>query len=286
MKQIILLLILFIAGMATAQEEEKKVIKTEKIVKVEVQNDSKSDKTVNVNVDEDDDERTVTIKTIENGNEKVIKWKDNGEIPEEIQKQLKENNIDIQMLDGEGAMFIGDGYHKDKRVIVIDDGDGESVEWEWDGEGEMPDNIKEMMKEYEIDLGSLKEDSKGKKMKMRMMKMDRGHRRPHRIHMKGGDNVWVAKKEMSKTYMGAQIGTADSGTEILDVMVDSPAHKAGLKKGDIITEINGANTKNVDDMMTLLSLFDVDDTVEVSYTRDGKTKTVKVKLAERPKPYR
>ena len=285
MKQILILIFLCSAFILTAQQEEKKVIKKEKVVKVKVDNDSDSNKTVSVNVDGHDDQRKVTIKTVVDGEEKVISWSDDGSIPEDIKKQLEEDDIDIQIL-GEGdAVFIGDDMDMKREVIVIKGDDDETIELDWEGDGEMPEEIKKVLKENDIDLKEIKRGAKGKKMKMRMMKGDRGHRGPHRLHMKG-DNVWVTDKKMNKTYIGAQIGTADKGTEILDVMVDSPAHKAGLKKGDIITEINSANTKNVDDMMTLLSFFDVNDTVEVKYLRDGKSKSTKITLAERPETYR
>ncbi len=286
MKQILILILLLSTVVLTAQNEEKKVIKKEKVVTVKVDGTSDDEKSVTVNVNEDDGVRIVTVKTMEDGKEKVMEWKDKGKIPAEIQKQLKEDNIDIEMLDGGRDVFIGDGHHVDKRIIVIDDDGGETIEMEWDGDGEMPAKMKKMMKDHDIDLHSIKKGAKGKKMKMRMHKMDREHNGPHQLHMKRGKNMWVAKEEMNKTYIGAQIGTADSGTEVLDVMVDSPAHKAGLKRGDIITEINGANTKSVDDMMKLLSLFDVNDTVEVTYKRDGKSKSTKVKLAERPEAHR
>ncbi len=69
-------------------------------------------------------------------------------------------------------------------------------------------------------------------------------------------------------------------------MIDSPAHKAGLKKGDIIKEINGANIRGIDDLLTILRFFDVDDTVKVDYSRGGKAKTAKLRLAAKPKAYR
>ena len=91
---------------------------------------------------------------------------------------------------------------------------------------------------------------------------------------------------LGNAYMGAQIESADDGVRILDVMVDSPSHKGGLKKGDIVTEVNGANTKNMENLLTLLSFFDPNDEIEVKYLRDGKERKAKITLAKRPDSYR
>ena len=280
MKNLMLLALALLLGFgAFGQKEKKVVIKKDKVIKVDVENDSNSEKTMNVSIDEEDGKRKIIIKTNENGDEKVIEWMDNGEIPDEIKKQLEAEDINISVLNGGNAVFIGDG-DIEKEVIMIKDHDDKTIELEWDGEGEIPSEMKKIIKEHDLDLSELKEGAKGKKMKMKMLKMDKRHKGPNGRH-----NVWHAK-EMTDTYMGAQIGTGNGGTEILDVMVDSPAHKAGLKKGDLIKEINGANTANVDDMMTLLSFFDVDDEIEIEYERDGKMKKTNLTLAQRPAAYR
>ena len=269
-----------------AQEEKKVIIKKEKVVTVKSDNSGDSDKTVTIDVDDSDVERTIKIRTVEDGEEKIIEWKDQGEIPEDIKKQLEADGIDIQILEeGQNAVFIGDDSDVEEvRIIKSDKGD-KDVEIEWDGEGEMPEDLKLILDEHDIDLKELKKGKKGAKVRMRMLKEDRRRGPEHRMRWveEGGK---MHKKPEVNVYMGAQIGDGDGGTSVLDVMVDSPAHKAGLKKGDVISEINGANTKNVDDLMRLLSMFDVDDTIEVKYMRSGKTKTTKVKLVSRPEPYR
>jgi len=286
MKKITILLISIFLGLNLFGQSEKKIIikKEKKVVVDKDQNDA----SITVEVEAEDDNRRIVIKTIKDGEEKVLEWKDDGEIPEEIKKELEENDIDIHVIESgeDGEIKI-----EKEHVFIMKHGDSDAMEIEWDGEGEMPEGLKKMMNEHDIDLDEIKKGAKGKKMKMKMLKRDGHDKGPHKMHYKGlhkGDKAhWTKKRnKMSDTYIGAQIATAESGVEIIDVMVDSPAHKAGLKKGDIINEINAANTKNVDDMMTLLSFFDVDDMININFTREGKYKSTKVKLAKRPQPYR
>lgn len=57
-----------------------------------------------------------------------------------------------------------------------------------------------------------------------------------------------------------------------------PASGAGLKDGDIITKINGEDVATVSEFKYELYKYEIGDTVEVTYYRDGKENKVKVKL--------
>ena len=56
----------------------------------------------------------------------------------------------------------------------------------------------------------------------------------------------------------------------------SPADKAGLVGGDIITSFDGHNITDEDDMSELLQNTPIGKTVDVTYIRDGETKTTKI----------
>lgn len=76
--------------------------------------------------------------------------------------------------------------------------------------------------------------------------------------------------------------TADSagkGARIADVVDDSPAEKAGLREGDVITRFNGTAISGKDapsQVSDLAANLDAGDTVTVEYRRDGASKTATV----------
>jgi serine protease Do len=66
------------------------------------------------------------------------------------------------------------------------------------------------------------------------------------------------------------------------VINGSPADKAGLKEGDIITKVNGEAIDADNPLAQRLSKYKVGDTLEITYVRDGKTSTTKVTLETAP----
>lgn len=68
----------------------------------------------------------------------------------------------------------------------------------------------------------------------------------------------------------------------LAVLPDSPAAKAGLKDGDIITKINSDAIDQNHPLIGLVSKFNIGDKITITYLRDGKTETTDATLAEAP----
>ena len=66
------------------------------------------------------------------------------------------------------------------------------------------------------------------------------------------------------------------------VLPDSPAAKAKLKEGDIITKVNGITIDEKTNLTSALSRFQVDDKVTLTVIRDGKTIKVEATLEEAP----
>jgi serine protease Do len=72
-----------------------------------------------------------------------------------------------------------------------------------------------------------------------------------------------------------------SGALVADVFKGDPADKAGLKSGDIITEINGKAIKDTHELLMMIAGFRVGDTVKVKILRDGQEKALSINVAER-----
>jgi len=65
-----------------------------------------------------------------------------------------------------------------------------------------------------------------------------------------------------------------------EVVKDSPAERAGLERGDIILEYDGQPVDELNDLPRLVAATQVGATVKVMIYRDGKERTVKVKIGK------
>lgn len=90
----------------------------------------------------------------------------------------------------------------------------------------------------------------------------------------GGDLSAMRQIEENKDK---DYGTLD-GVYVSDVVDGGGAIAAGLKKGDIITEINGKRIKTMAELQETIAQYSPGDKVSVSYIRDKKTKSTNVTL--------
>lgn len=72
-----------------------------------------------------------------------------------------------------------------------------------------------------------------------------------------------------------------TGVLVSDVFKDDPADKAGIRVGDIITEINGKNIKDSHDLLLTIAALRVGDKAGIKLWRDGKEMSVSVTVSER-----
>jgi len=73
-----------------------------------------------------------------------------------------------------------------------------------------------------------------------------------------------------------------SGALIGDVSPNSPASKAGLKQGDIVTALNGEPINSANQLRLKVGMMEPNATVTLQVLRDGKTENVSVALGEFP----
>ena len=73
------------------------------------------------------------------------------------------------------------------------------------------------------------------------------------------------------------------GSLITGVMQDTPAQKAGMRKGDVVIRINDKLIQNSNHLRNEIANAGAYAEIEMELIRDGKTVLLKLKLDERPK---
>ena len=75
---------------------------------------------------------------------------------------------------------------------------------------------------------------------------------------------------------------SQNGVLIGDVTADAPAGKAGIKRGDVITEVNGEKIETANQLRMRISLMAPGSTANLKVLHDGSEKMVAVNLGELP----
>lgn len=94
----------------------------------------------------------------------------------------------------------------------------------------------------------------------------------------------IAGGKVQHAYLGVQIAdaTSTSGAQITTVVSGSPADKAGLQVGDVITAIDGKPIRNADDLTARVNSYKPGDKATLTVARIGSTKQVTVTFGQRP----
>jgi putative serine protease PepD len=88
-------------------------------------------------------------------------------------------------------------------------------------------------------------------------------------------------EKVSHPYLGVSVTAAEAGgAQVGGVTDNSPAAKAGLQKGDIITKFGSKVINSSDDLVSAVQSGKVGQQVMVEFTRNGEAKTATVTLAE------
>ncbi|UEG50963.1 PDZ domain-containing protein [Ferruginibacter lapsinanis] len=92
---------------------------------------------------------------------------------------------------------------------------------------------------------------------------------------------WNDGKEETRPFLGVTTEKVDDGVKITEVIEGSAAEKAGLKEGDIITNIDNDKVETANGLATIISGKKPKDEVKVYYIRKGKKANVKATLGEK-----
>lgn len=104
----------------------------------------------------------------------------------------------------------------------------------------------------------------------------------------------IARGKVVRPYLGIRSITVsrslaayydlpvDHGVYVREVIPDTPAAQAGIRRGDIITAIGGLTIDEDHPLINVLAHFETGQRVQVELNRNGQTLQVEVTLGERP----
>jgi serine protease Do len=103
------------------------------------------------------------------------------------------------------------------------------------------------------------------------------------INEDGDDNFDMVIPNQAKTneaFLGVVTEATEQGAKINQVSDESPAAKAGLKEGDIITKVNDIKIDGPAALYEAVGKSKPEEKVTISYIRSGKTNTLVASLAK------
>jgi putative serine protease PepD len=92
----------------------------------------------------------------------------------------------------------------------------------------------------------------------------------------------IAGGTVKHAYVGVRIAGVTGGARITQVVSGSPAAKAGLKVGDVITAFNGKPVTSADELTAAVSAARVGQKVPVTVRRSGAAKHLSLTLGVQP----
>jgi len=92
----------------------------------------------------------------------------------------------------------------------------------------------------------------------------------------------ISSGKAQHAYLGVELGSNGASAKVVTVRTGTPASKAGLQIGDVITSLGRTKVSSSDDLRSAINARKPGDKVAVTYTRNGKSHTVSLTLASRP----
>ncbi len=103
----------------------------------------------------------------------------------------------------------------------------------------------------------------------------------------------IEKGKYSRAYLGVSIANINEdmsnfynnryGALVTGVQEDTPAQKAGLKRGDLIVGVNNKTVQSASELKNTIGSFPPEKKVTITFLRDKELKTIDVKLASQVK---
>src|ERR1044071_8186484 len=101
------------------------------------------------------------------------------------------------------------------------------------------------------------------------------------IFIDGGGFLGIYAENISRENMGRYHMSQVRGVGVTQVVKDSPAEKAGLRKDDVILSIDGENVSSVRKLNRLVSEMAPDQSVKVTFSRGGAEQDVTATIGKR-----
>ncbi|MFK8009629.1 MAG: PDZ domain-containing protein [Saprospiraceae bacterium] len=184
-----------------------------------------------------------------NVNVEVRVTKEGEEEPESEEREIEVTvtGDDVVIMEGDEKTIIKIDGDEEKKEITTEDGKQIIIIKSAGGESDAFEILEELDVEMDGD----------KKTEIRIMKTRKGN----------------------GAFFGVMIDPSAEGMELLDVVKDSPAEKAGLKKGDILQSVNEHQISTYEELTKVLSNYKPGDSIVVMYRRDGQINKVQANLA-------
>ena len=94
----------------------------------------------------------------------------------------------------------------------------------------------------------------------------------------------ISSGKAEHAFLGVVLrdSSSQTGAAINQVRAGTPAARAALRAGDVVTSAAGTKINSASELRAVINAHRPGDNISVTYTRGGQSHTVKVKLAARP----
>ncbi len=101
--------------------------------------------------------------------------------------------------------------------------------------------------------------------------------------IRGSNRFPLTEVPSAVTYLGVNVKDSDGeGALVVAPAPGSPAAKAGLERGDVVTAVGGTEVKEVSDLLETVAAHSPGDTVVIGFSRGSHELHTKATLTTRP----